>query len=1272
MEDLVAINAKTEEERNNYEIVWYEKEDTDADMGSIAAPAVTTTAPTKQTWYVSQRTKTQPIVESKRVPVSVTTIGVKEPTVTTPVEYCKNEKAEALTATKFEISDSYYYADGFMWKGPEDADYSATAPTPGTAAAGEAVYSVYQTYEVKGKLGTVIQTCEGEPVNITVKVYETEAPKEATVQYIKADASGNTFPAITQATTGAWKPEEGFEYYYSAISEDKAKPDESTYTTTVPVPTYDVSSLGGGTKELYCWVYRISEANGKACASEAVMITIKISDALPPSADNAYVCEGDAFPVLSAKANILEGSGKSADDYEIRWYENDPSAQSNPTPDGTGNTYDPKVSKALADGSKKKEYYRYVTQYDKTTDAESSPTKVTITVWPKPVWKLTGDEDPEATCEEPVDLSKAGSVTNTEDCSTPISYKYQFGEEVVEATTSITGLYNVIPSYDLPNAENIIYASEKTCEGEPVEVNVRVDSLTVLDIFGTTSVCPSEEGVGLTAKIDSSKTKPLTGLTYKWTGSQEGSGAAIVLEKFSNVKDTKYNYTVTVSTGVCEKSSKEHIIKVGEGVKEGTLTATEENNSDINSDETEDGGKAVFENGENCEIYTCGGEVTLTADFKKDENSQYEWYEIKDNKASLVESGATFKIPASDVASAKVYTLKYVNKCDVSIDIIVHNIPITVNFTEKDETLCEGKSFTKEIEVTCDETPAIQWYRDGKEISGANQQVYTKSGIKEDIDEGVYSFKVSNRGCVVKDTVGELDVQRYIKVEPKTDPYIVIRGDRADMTVKITVPEDQDVAYVGWAEDSRDTVNKVKDYTIAAVDKNHDYTIELKDPDYCPATTTIQLLVDAKLQLKATLSDTLCLGTGDDLVLDTTGTGAFYDKTIQHSLTVERMMGGSKQDITGDFQSKDGKLVHNAQPTENATYRVLYTYGTQKIDTTLRVVVIPSISLDVPEAQTVCEGEEVELAVSNVQPDGTTVSWQTDPTIKSPMDDTLKITAQPTYNAATGANHQGEYTYVAIAYNEFCGKSEKFEVKVKVDEPLTGEITGTERMCEGESGRIDASQYAASQYVWTANGEEIGTSPSMSVKPTETTVYSLEMTRGKCSASDEFTLEVTSIPVILSVDSIDVRTREIITDEGKGTRPFTYWVDKESAKTKEPIIYDLAFSKHVAYVKDDNGCQTKFEFLMEPPAIFIPEYFTPNGDGINDTWEIGNLTEVYPNAHIQIFDRFGKLLVDMTGEENSWDGTYNGHKLPSTDYWYVIDIEEIDMQYNGHFTLIRQ
>ncbi|MBR5696745.1 MAG: T9SS type B sorting domain-containing protein, partial [Paludibacteraceae bacterium] len=50
-----------------------------------------------------------------------------------------------------------------------------------------------------------------------------------------------------------------------------------------------------------------------------------------------------------------------------------------------------------------------------------------------------------------------------------------------------------------------------------------------------------------------------------------------------------------------------------------------------------------------------------------------------------------------------------------------------------------------------------------------------------------------------------------------------------------------------------------------------------------------------------------------------------------------------------------------------------------------------------------------------------------------------------------------------------------------------------------------------------------------------------------------------------------------------------------------------------------------------------------------------------------------KLVAEYKGaKEDGWDGTYNGHAMPSTDYWYVIDVEEIDRQFMGHFTLIRQ
>ncbi|MBR2261789.1 MAG: T9SS type B sorting domain-containing protein, partial [Paludibacteraceae bacterium] len=56
-----------------------------------------------------------------------------------------------------------------------------------------------------------------------------------------------------------------------------------------------------------------------------------------------------------------------------------------------------------------------------------------------------------------------------------------------------------------------------------------------------------------------------------------------------------------------------------------------------------------------------------------------------------------------------------------------------------------------------------------------------------------------------------------------------------------------------------------------------------------------------------------------------------------------------------------------------------------------------------------------------------------------------------------------------------------------------------------------------------------------------------------------------------------------------------------------------------------------------------------------------------------IYDRYGKLIVQYLGDNSEgWDGTYEGQPLPSTDYWYMVDIEEIEKQYSGHFTLMRR
>lgn len=179
-------------------------------------------------------------------------------------------------------------------------------------------------------------------------------------------------------------------------------------------------------------------------------------------------------------------------------------------------------------------------------------------------------------------------------------------------------------------------------------------------------------------------------------------------------------------------------------------------------------------------------------------------------------------------------------------------------------------------------------------------------------------------------------------------------------------------------------------------------------------------------------------------------------------------------------------------------------------------------------------------------------------------------------------------------------------------------------------------------------------------------------TTGCSSDTASFAVSLHSKPEIISADSINAHTREIVIDETKGTPPFSYWIVNKSDTTTTPIFSDLSFASHIVYVKDDNGCKNHLFFHNNAPQLSFPDFFTPNGDGVNDTWVVGNLSEYFPNARIQIYDRYGKILDEMSGEKNSWDGQYNGTRLPSTDYWYIINIGEIDRQFTGHFLLIRE
>lgn len=116
-----------------------------------------------------------------------------------------------------------------------------------------------------------------------------------------------------------------------------------------------------------------------------------------------------------------------------------------------------------------------------------------------------------------------------------------------------------------------------------------------------------------------------------------------------------------------------------------------------------------------------------------------------------------------------------------------------------------------------------------------------------------------------------------------------------------------------------------------------------------------------------------------------------------------------------------------------------------------------------------------------------------------------------------------------------------------------------------------------------------------------------------------------------------------------------------------PTFTNLAPGEYTFYIRDKNGCSPVYRDVAY--VLDYPKFFTPNGDGINDTWRIPYMTR-YPDMVINVYDRYGKIVAGFTGNSNGWNGTLNGKPLPAADYWFVIQMPSGKL-IKGHFAIIR-
>jgi gliding motility-associated-like protein len=145
---------------------------------------------------------------------------------------------------------------------------------------------------------------------------------------------------------------------------------------------------------------------------------------------------------------------------------------------------------------------------------------------------------------------------------------------------------------------------------------------------------------------------------------------------------------------------------------------------------------------------------------------------------------------------------------------------------------------------------------------------------------------------------------------------------------------------------------------------------------------------------------------------------------------------------------------------------------------------------------------------------------------------------------------------------------------------------------------------------------------------------------------------------------------EIVAAATGGSGIYQYALNGESYGTQNKFIY-YHTGDYTVVVTDSYGCTATDTKFFEFIDIEIPNIFTPNGNGTNDTWK-PEKTDNYPDMILRVYDRYGREISTLSQGE-SWDGKYNGKELPMGDYWYLLKLKNTkdDREFIGHFTLYR-
>jgi gliding motility-associated-like protein len=398
----------------------------------------------------------------------------------------------------------------------------------------------------------------------------------------------------------------------------------------------------------------------------------------------------------------------------------------------------------------------------------------------------------------------------------------------------------------------------------------------------------------------------------------------------------------------------------------------------------------------------------------------------------------------------------------------------------------------------------------------------------------------------------------------------------------------------------------------------------------------------------------LCEGTAGQFQFNCTVSAGFNNPSFQWQ---QRVNGGNWTDIPGEITTTLTRNFPATAAPGNYNYRLTAAeqgnMGTPQCRVASSVLTVRVASYPVINLQTnapVCENDRLTLNAS----DGIQYAWTGPAGFQS--------TNQSIAFAQARLPQSGQYN-VTVTNDAGCATSGSISAIVN---PNPAATTGfaTTTICEGSSVQLSAQGGTA--YEWKPTTRL--SSPNVAnpvASPVNTITYEVIVSNQfNCRDTAQSIVQVTHKPTANAgedkwiVQGTSAQLMGVVTGENI-SYSWTPALYMNNPSVLQPVITPPHDTTYVLRVVSNDGCgeATDTVKVYVYRDVFVPNTFTPNGDGVNDTWYIPALS-AYPNFELAVYDRWGHLVYQAKKSNVHWDGRSKGQPLPMGVYVYILDLKE--------------